>query len=440
LACDRFFSDPRLVLREDVVEGIVTQLERTQAFPEEHALLVRPMNGRHEIIAGWHRWTGAGRVGLAEIPCWVMEMTDDEAFMQLVLCNARGELYPLEIGIHVLDAVSKGEKGRGRKGGIRAYAAEIGKNQKYLGELRQAAEVFRVVTQKHSPLQNEGSSPHFLDRAKHLAAIHKAPRDTWVSLAITLLKQEWTVQETETAVKRVQEVWKVIPTWWVNLNRAAVAWAVAGQERRDLRAMFALAGELAAKLKPLTIYVLMQTDEVETRDGREYRHYVPVAEIYDPGVIFRERVQQELTLPDAPRVSAIHTEILSAAQAQSQAPDEWRPVLTEDEWAAQEARLAALAQDARRRYYTPTVLHMDVMAGLRSIATASVDLLATDPPYGMGIADWDVIPDYAAWAEPWLTECVRVLKPTGSLYVFGSFVSMVEVYRILNRLGMRTAT
>jgi hypothetical protein len=55
----------------------------------------------------------------------------------------------------------KGGKGRGKKGGIRAYALRVGKNQKCLVELRQAVEVFRVVI-----AQNEGSSRDVLDRAK----------------------------------------------------------------------------------------------------------------------------------------------------------------------------------------------------------------------------------------------------------------------------------
>jgi hypothetical protein len=85
-------------------------------------------------------------VKLAEIPCLVEDVDEDEAFMQQVFCNTQGELSPLELGIHVLRAVAKGGKGRGKKGGIRTYAEQVGKNHTYLGELRQAAEVFRTVT------------------------------------------------------------------------------------------------------------------------------------------------------------------------------------------------------------------------------------------------------------------------------------------------------
>jgi ParB-like chromosome segregation protein Spo0J len=130
---------------------------------EEHALLVRPVNGAYQIIPGWHRWTAAGRVGLHEFPCWVRDYEDEAAFMQLMLCNAQGELSPLELRIHVLQAVAKGGKGRGNKGGIRAYAEQGGKNQTYLGELRRAAEVFRTVATGQRTPDHDG---------RHAASAH----------------------------------------------------------------------------------------------------------------------------------------------------------------------------------------------------------------------------------------------------------------------------
>jgi ParB-like chromosome segregation protein Spo0J len=101
----------------------------------------------------------AQRAGLEKIPCWVVELDDDAAFMLLVTCNAQGELKPLEIGLHVLKAVAHGEKGRGKKGGVRSYAEMVGKDESYIRQLRDAAEAY----------QNADLSPHFLDLAKHLA-------------------------------------------------------------------------------------------------------------------------------------------------------------------------------------------------------------------------------------------------------------------------------
>jgi hypothetical protein len=45
-----------------------------------------------------------------------------------------GGALPLKLDIHVLQAVAKGGKGRGQKGGIRAYAEQVGKAQGYWTE------------------------------------------------------------------------------------------------------------------------------------------------------------------------------------------------------------------------------------------------------------------------------------------------------------------
>jgi ParB-like chromosome segregation protein Spo0J len=51
---------------------------------------------------GHHRKLAAEQAGLASIPCWVRGMTDDAAFMALVLANSQSELSPLERGMHAL--------------------------------------------------------------------------------------------------------------------------------------------------------------------------------------------------------------------------------------------------------------------------------------------------------------------------------------------------
>lgn len=68
------------------------------------------------------------------------------------------------------------------------------------------------------------------------------------------------------------------------------------------------------------------------------------------------------------------------------------------------------------------LVHGCAIDGLRSLPDESIDLIVTDPPYNMDKADWDSFgsgEDFAAWCEQWLSECVRVLAPHGSLYVFG---------------------
>ena len=54
----------------------------------------------------------------------------------------------------------------------------------------------------------------------------------------------------------------------------------------------------------------------------------------------------------------------------------------------------------------------------------SVDLVITDPPFNIGkryasdFKDNKKRHEYLDWCKEWLTECIRVLKPHGSLYLF----------------------
>lgn len=64
----------------------------------------------------------------------------------------------------------------------------------------------------------------------------------------------------------------------------------------------------------------------------------------------------------------------------------------------------------------------DTFAWLKSLDSASVDLVFADPPYNIKKADWDDFESqekYIEWSLQWIKEVSRILKPTGSLYVCG---------------------
>lgn len=63
---------------------------------------------------------------------------------------------------------------------------------------------------------------------------------------------------------------------------------------------------------------------------------------------------------------------------------------------------------------TVTILKGDCREKLREIRAASVDCVIADPPYGETSLKWD------RWVEGWPTLIHRVLKATGSMWVFGS--------------------
>lgn len=78
-----------------------------------------------------------------------------------------------------------------------------------------------------------------------------------------------------------------------------------------------------------------------------------------------------------------------------------------------------------------TLFHGDALHILSSeISSNSVDLIFIDPPYNIGkrfsnfYDKWESEEDYANWAYKMLDECLRVLKPTGTLYVMTSTQAM----------------
>lgn len=189
-------KNPRLVMRQDVIDGIAAQIEQAGQFDPANALLVRPVNGHYQIVEGHHRYRAARQLNLESIPCWVREMTDDEAYMRLALGNVQGELSPLEIGMHALEFVGTSNGGRGVKGGLSEYARMLGKDQAYITRVRQAAGVLNHI----KPMTQVIS---LLDKAQHLAAIHKAPAELWPTLVQRVIDKQMSADQTRRMIESV---------------------------------------------------------------------------------------------------------------------------------------------------------------------------------------------------------------------------------------------
>jgi hypothetical protein len=199
-------DNPRLMMRGDVVDGIAAQIEATGEFDAAHALLVRPVGGRYQVVRGHQRKQAAIKAGLDVMPCWVREMTDDEAYLQLGFGNAQGEWRPIEIGLHAL-GLPEEKGGRGKKGGLSEYARKMGKNDGNVFTYRNGAEVLSVI-RGETPLLIKG----FLDKALHLAAIHKAPEELWSVLVDKLFEKSWSAADIGEYVKFVSSL--DIPVKW----------------------------------------------------------------------------------------------------------------------------------------------------------------------------------------------------------------------------------
>ena len=86
--------------------------------------------------------------------------------------------------------------------------------------------------------------------------------------------------------------------------------------------------------------------------------------------------------------------------------------------------LAAVNSEPRLFYSHPhgEIWRGDSVDWLRSLESASVDLVFADPPYNIKKAEWDTFEsqqEYVNWSVRWIEQAARVLKPEGTLYVCG---------------------
>lgn len=86
--------------------------------------------------------------------------------------------------------------------------------------------------------------------------------------------------------------------------------------------------------------------------------------------------------------------------------------------------------------------NIDVLEFLRGVESETADLIIADPPYGIdksfGTPDvWAKnISKWSEWCELWLAESVRVLKPGGSIMVYGIHNYLCYNQVSLFKLGM----
>ncbi len=84
----------------------------------------------------------------------------------------------------------------------------------------------------------------------------------------------------------------------------------------------------------------------------------------------------------------------------------------------------------------------DCLALLRELPNDCIDMIFADPPFNLGkdygkdVSDNLRRDEYLEWSKDWLHECVRVLKPGASLFVFNLPVWLIEFGAFLNSKGM----
>lgn len=70
------------------------------------------------------------------------------------------------------------------------------------------------------------------------------------------------------------------------------------------------------------------------------------------------------------------------------------------------------------------VLHGDTLKILPTLQENSAQIIIADPPYNIGKdfgnnSDKQPMDEYLLWSEKWIKECLRILKPNGTMFIYG---------------------
>jgi site-specific DNA-methyltransferase (adenine-specific) len=103
------------------------------------------------------------------------------------------------------------------------------------------------------------------------------------------------------------------------------------------------------------------------------------------------------------------------------------------------------------------IMQGDCVAVMNSLPEGSIDLIFADPPYNLQLQNdlhrpnmtkvdavndqWDKFESFEAYDDftlNWLKACKRILKPTGTIWVIGSYHNIFRVGKIMQDLGFWT--
>ena len=108
----------------------------------------------------------------------------------------------------------------------------------------------------------------------------------------------------------------------------------------------------------------------------------------------------------------------------------------------------------RLKKYLNQIIRGDCVDVMKKMPAGSIDMIFADPPYNLQLKNdlwrpnktkvaavndqWDKFKsfqDYDQFTDAWLRECKRILRPTGTFWVIGSYHNIFRVGQILQNLG-----
>jgi len=89
------------------------------------------------------------------------------------------------------------------------------------------------------------------------------------------------------------------------------------------------------------------------------------------------------------------------------------------------------------------VIRQDIIQGdaldiLPTLLSDSAQIIIADPPYNIGKdfgndSDKQPMDTYLTWCDAWIKECIRILKPNGTMFIYG-FSEILSSYSVKSAL------
>jgi site-specific DNA-methyltransferase (adenine-specific) len=100
-----------------------------------------------------------------------------------------------------------------------------------------------------------------------------------------------------------------------------------------------------------------------------------------------------------------------------------------------------LEDDNQIYEFTDDILNEDCIVGMKKIPDDSIDIIISDPPYNIGKdfgndSDKQEMDTYLKWCDQWIEQCIRILKPDGTLFIYG-FSEILSFIRVRISINVR---
>lgn len=453
---DEHPDNPRLFYRDEVIDSIVHEVELRgkEVFANDKAISVAPRNKRFVIYKGHHRYIAAKNAKLDMVYCWIdTDITDDELFIELLLDNNQADLMPLERGKHAFTHTEKYHKAKGDvpSKSISAYAKRIGKAQNTVSENKSAYEVYehcrksisreillRLLGMNGGKDVSDGDISEAWTGAmssKHFRFTHSVPKKHWTLLVESVLKYHWNTNDLELRVKSINDV-LTIPEY---LNKWMVPKKIIAEVIKDpkLGEKYKRLGEVAKECydklsEKITLYNIK--DEYEENEEAEKI-------IYHPRIEFVNKLKKKKTdkIKDTRKS---YGEILEFIKKKKEHYKDFLKRETDkEEREKQELKRKEMMLELQQQY-EPDLFNQDCLDMTEEqVQDNSVDLIITDPPYGVSDGsftfhagkeasvvkgEWDKKENLPPLKD-WINLCSQKLKPGGNLFICSTFHNLFEV-------------